>query len=411
MISALKNSILQNLLKPKLRSDHLVHLRCISKSSEVNNSDYLKKNEIAEKSAESKSRKTSRTLSTIQYNAAVSKDKSREFMSYFPDIVRELRDKAKKYDPLGEGKHFARVLQYNAQGGKKYRGITTAQTFELIAKKPDLTETNIKLAVYIGWCVELLQAMFILMDDIMDGSVTRRGQLCWYKQENVQLAAINDGLMIEAGIYQILKEHFSHLDCYVKLVELFHEITFITTLGQHMDTSSTHRDILSFTMEQYKATVINKTAWYSFYMPVAAAMHLAGYKDQEAFRQAKTILLEMGYFFQIQDDFLDCFGNPEQTGKIGTDIEDSKCTWLAVVFLQRATAAQKALLKESYGKNDPEAVKRVKQLYEEVSLPNTYAIYEEDSYNMIKTHIQQTSRGIPVEVYLKLMDKLYRRDS
>ncbi|XP_055677521.1 farnesyl pyrophosphate synthase [Lutzomyia longipalpis] len=409
MFSVLRNPFVQNLIKPKLRGDHLAHLRCITTSSEVNNSDYLKKNDAPEKATEGRARKATRTLSTIQYSPALSKDKSREFMSYFPDIVRELKDKAKQFDYREDGKHFARVLQYNAQGGKKNRGVTTAQTFELIAAKSDLTEENRRLAIYLGWCVELLQALFLLMDDIMDGSTTRRGQLCWYKQEDVQLSAVNDGLMIEAGIYQILKKHFSHLDCYVKLLELFHEMTFITTMGQHLDTRSANVDILNFTMELYKTIVLNKTAWYSFYMPVAAAMHLAGYKDDEAFRQARTILLEIGYFFQIQDDFLDCYGDPEHTGKIGTDIQDGKCTWLAVVFLQRATAAQKALLKESYGKNDAESVERVKKLYDEVSLPNTYQIYEEDSYNMIKTHIQQTSRGIPVEVYLKLMDKLYRR--
>lgn len=80
-------------------------------------------------------------------------------------------------------------------------------------------------------------------------------------------------------------------------------------------------------------------------------LDLNRYEDPEVFRQAKTILLEMGHFFQVQDDFLDCFGNPDVTGKIGTDIQDNKCTWLAVLCMQRATEAQKQIMRDCYGKD------------------------------------------------------------
>lgn len=104
-------------------------------------------------------------------------------------------------------------------------------------------------------------------------------------------------------------------------------------------------------MERYKRIVANKTSYYTFYLPVALAMHMSGKTDPEIFRQAKTILLEMGHFFQVQDDFLDCFGDPQITGKIGTDIQEGKCTWLSVLFMQRASAQQKKLFKDSYGQN------------------------------------------------------------
>lgn len=75
--------------------------------------------------------------------------------------------------------------------------------------------------------------------------------------------------------------------------------------------------------------MVYKTAFYSFYLPVALAMYMAGipasYPDPASpsefirpFDVALSILLQIGEYFQIQDDFLDCHVAPEQLGKVGT---------------------------------------------------------------------------------------------
>lgn len=64
----------------------------------------------------------------------------------------------------------------------------------------------------------------------------------------------------------------------------------------------------------------------------------------------------MGHFFQVQDDYLDCFGDPAVTGKIGTDIEDNKCGWLINKALQICTEEQRATLEKHYAKKSSESV-------------------------------------------------------
>lgn len=281
--------------------------------------------------------------------SAASKDEQRDFMSIWPDLVRDLTDYAKKYETNAAPKWFSKSLQYNVPNGKKNRGLALVLAYKMLAPPSELTEENLRLAQTLGWCVEMLQSVFIMADDIMDGSETRRGHKCWYKLDDVGLVAINDSMMVENGIYHLLKKYFSDKEYYNQLVDLFHEVTFITTIGQLQDLKTAGGDVTTFTMEKYKTIVANKTAYYSFYLPVALAMHMSGKREIEMFRQTKTILLEVGNFFQAQDDFIDCFGDPAVTGKIGTDIQDGKCSWLAVVAMQRASNEQKAIMKECYG--------------------------------------------------------------
>lgn len=146
----------------------------------------------------------------------------------------------------------------------------------------DPTEEQLFKARALGWCVEWLQGYFLVADDIMDHSLTRRGQPCWYKKDGIGMIAINDSFYLKAAIYQILKKYFRSESYYVDILELFHETTLQTVIGQGLDLLTAEDEVVDFSkfsMRRYDAIVKWKTAFYSFYLPVALALHMAGVTD------------------------------------------------------------------------------------------------------------------------------------
>ncbi|KAL2717790.1 farnesyl pyrophosphate synthase isoform X2 [Vespula squamosa] len=348
-----------------------------------------------------------------QTTRATNKDETREVMALWPDLVRDLMNIDYYSDIPDVSKWIVKILQYNVPNGRKRRALALIYAYRMLAPPEQLTDENIRLARILGWCIEMIQAFLLIIDDIQDKSQMRRNQPCWYLCNDIGLAAINDAIMLESAMYQLLRIYFKEKECYVDIMELFHEITMKTTMGQCLDLLSTNFDkkknLNLFTMDRYNSIVKYKTAYYGFLLPVKIAMYLAGMRDPEMHRQAKTILLEMGHFYQVQDDYLDCYGDLTITGKNSTDIQEGKCTWLIVVALQRANPEQRKILEECYGFEDMEKVKRVKNVYDDLGLLNTYSIYEEETYNLLTTHIQQMSRGLPHDLFLNLLEKIYRR--
>jgi len=270
-------------------------------------------------------------------------------------------------------------------------------------------------AAVLGWCIEWLQAFFLVADDVMDGSITRRGSPCWYKLPKVGLIAINDGFLLQAHLYKFLKNHFGKHPAYVQLVELFTEVTWQTELGQLLDLTTQPADkpidLDRFTLERYRGIVKYKTAWYSFYLPVACGLILAGLATEESLKRAEDILLLMGEYFQVQDDYLDCYADPETLGKVGTDIQDNKCSWLVVQALAKATPDQAAVLKANYGKHDAACVAAIKALYVEMGIEGVYHAYEAETVATLHRLIEEGVKGtaVPAEVYTSLLGKIYKR--
>ena len=66
-----------------------------------------------------------------------------------------------------------------------------------------------------------MQAFFLVADDIMDGSPTRRGQPSWYQKDDNGLIAFNDAILLETCVYTLLKHHFGDKEYYPLLLEEF----------------------------------------------------------------------------------------------------------------------------------------------------------------------------------------------
>jgi hypothetical protein len=96
----------------------------------------------------------------------------------------------------------------------------------------------------------------------MDASITRRGQPCWYKNPGVGIIAVNDSFMLESAIYHLIKGHFKQESYYVNLLELFHETTYQTEMGQLIDLITAPEDHVDLSKFNLTKCVNRHCLWY-----------------------------------------------------------------------------------------------------------------------------------------------------
>jgi farnesyl diphosphate synthase len=338
-------------------------------------------------------------------------------------------------------------LDYNVPGGKLNRGLSVVDSFEIL-RDGQITEDEWFKAAVLGWCVELLQAYFLVVDDIMDQSHTRRSQPCYFRLPSVGNIAINDSIMLEAAIFHLLKKWFRKDKNYVDILELFLDTTYQTEMGQMIDLITApedHVDLSKFSLEKHRLIVVYKTAFYSFYLPIALAMLMAGIPappepvavpnlksltsdsnkiPTDPYEIAMAILVPLGEYFQVQDDYLDAFGTPEQIGKVGTDIVDNKCSWCICTALSLASPAQRQILDENYGVKPPagvdgtgpeglgESERKVKEVYRELRIEERYKEYERNYHQRITSLVDQIDEektGLKKEAFTGFLAKIFGR--
>lgn len=375
------------------------------------------------------------------------------FIAVYDDLKNFLLSESRQYElPEHHVQYIARLMDYTVQGGKLNRGLSVVET--VLYMNPDASDELLYKARVVGWCIEWLQAFFLVADDIMDASITRRGQPCWYKLPDVQMVACNDYLILESHIYRILKHYFyttspttvGKVDyntnaTYYQLVDQFHETTFQTELGQLNDTRIETRnvetgelDLDRLSITTYNLIVKYKTAYYSFYLPIVTGYILLGlspYENRELYTMTEQLCVQMGEYFQIQDDYLDCYGTPELIGKIGRDIEEGKCCWIVIQALNKIDelygngddgqngekrAEKRELIKKHYGVDNADDVAVIKQLYAELDVPSVYKQYEARTCQQLTVLIdelvqKQGEKGVHVngQVFHSFLNKISAR--
>lgn len=94
---------------------------------------------------------------------------------------------------------------------------------------------------------------------------------------------------------------------------------------------------------------------------------------------------------------------------MGTDIQEGKCTWLAVNTLDRCNDKQRSVFKVCYGSKEPAHVERIKQLYMELNIPQLYKQEENEIYNFIVQKINSFSLETERELYQLVLGEVYGR--
>jgi farnesyl diphosphate synthase len=164
--------------------------------------------------------------------------------------------------------------------------------------------------------------------------------------------AINDGCLLESIVSLMVTKYFMSNPCYVPLIEMLNEAWLRTELGQNADLMAAAGlvpGLAQFTEQRYRWIVEHKTAHYSFYLPLALPFLYLGLATPEILRGIHAVAMLLGLMFHARDDFLDVYGSQAVTGKMGSDIAEKKCTWLAVEAVKRCNERQRGVLESCYG--------------------------------------------------------------
>jgi geranylgeranyl diphosphate synthase, type I len=248
---------------------------------------------------------------------------------------------------------YVQVLE---RGGKRIRGALTIVGYEMCGGK------NREMIVQAAAAIEMVHAYILVLDDIMDKSVMRRGGPSAHtlvakyhvaKGLSGESNHFGEAIAINAALigYHYAEGLVANLDAdsddKLRAMHLLNDALMVTGHGQVNDLFN---EVLDSVDERAVDNVLEwKTAHYSFLNPLQFGMALAG-ADKESLAAITEYCMHAGRAFQITDDILGTFGSELEAGKSPMDdIREGKRTLLSIAAIRRADSGDKNFLIQMFG--------------------------------------------------------------
>jgi geranylgeranyl diphosphate synthase type II len=265
--------------------------------------------------------------------------------------------------------------------GKKMRALLTLFGCDIFGE-------DIEKALVPALCVELFHNFSLVHDDIMDAAPTRRGLPSVHIKYDTNTAIISGDVML-IEVYDRLSKMEAPL--HIEMIRYFNQTAREVCEGQALDMSFESRDQVS--MPEYLHMIEQKTA-----VLLGLALRLGGMaagakeKDHEHLYQfAKNA----GISFQLQDDFLDVYGDPKKFGKqVGGDIIQSKKSYFYVKAIELLSGESKNDFIALYANKDLSAeakIEKVQQVFDQLYLSHYCQEAKQSFFDLAKSHLDAVS--------------------
>ena len=269
-----------------------------------------------------------------------------DLSKYHSDFLKYLAAQDFKREPKNLYEPVDYILQL---GGKRIRPILT-----LIAC--DVFSGSFQKALPAALAIEVFHNFTLIHDDIMDDAPLRRGKQTVHEKWNINTGILSgDAMLILA--YQFFENYEPAI--FQKLAKLFSKTALEVCDGQQMDIDFETRN--NVTIDEYIKMITLKTS-----VLVGAALNMGAIVAKASEEQAQLLYdygVNLGIAFQLQDDYLDTFGNPKTFGKqVGGDIIENKKTYLYLKALETANETDKNALLAFYNSEQKGVEKKVREV-------------------------------------------------